>query len=109
MNDLSINVLVATCFVRQKEWDPNGVLSLSYRGNEMGGECGEAQNMIKKIERENLGLPGSRATKAQLAEELADTVICAAVIAAMTGIDLAATIRDKFNKTSMDRGFETRL
>jgi NTP pyrophosphatase (non-canonical NTP hydrolase) len=53
------------------------VLSLAYKGNELAGEAGEACNVIKKLERERLGMPGSRDTVAHLAEELADVIICA--------------------------------
>lgn len=61
---------------RQKEWDAGNQISVDYRCNELGGEIGEACNVIKKLERERLGIRGSRATIVQLAEELADGVIC---------------------------------
>lgn len=95
--------------VRQAEWDSKDQISLSYRGNEMAGEVGEACNVIKKLERERLGIRGSRATVAQLAEELADVVICADLIAMAEGIDLDAAVRDKFNKTSEKVGLKTRM
>jgi NTP pyrophosphatase (non-canonical NTP hydrolase) len=44
---------------------------------ELAGESGELANIMKKIERERLGWQGSRATEEQLADELADVVICA--------------------------------
>lgn len=94
---------------RQKEWDPGNQLTIAYRGNELAGEVGEACNLIKKIERERLGLRGSRATTQQLAEELADVVICADLIAMDAGIDLEQAVRDKFNATSEKVGLRTRL
>ena len=93
---------------RQIEWDKGNKISLSYRGNEMAGECGEACNVIKKLERERLGIRGSRATVDELASELADVIICADLIAMMEGIDLDAAIAAKFNATSEKVGLRTR-
>lgn len=101
--------LRAANLARQAEWDPGQQISLSYRGNELGGECGEAQNVIKKLERERLGIRGSRATLDDLAQELADVVICADLIAMAEGIDLDQAVADKFNATSEKVGLVTRL
>lgn len=95
--------------VRQKEWDTDNRISLSYRGNELAGEVGEACNLIKKLERERLGIRGSQTTAEALAEELADVVICVDLIAMQEGIDLDKAIRDKFNATSEKYGLKTRL
>lgn len=95
--------------MRQKEWDRDNKITLSYRGNELAGETGEACNIIKKLERARLGIRGTTATWEQLAEELADIVICADLIAMDGGIDLEAAIRDKFNATSQKMGLATRL
>ena len=94
---------------RQKEWDKDNNITLSYRGNEMAGEVGEACNIIKKLERERLGVRGSRATREQLAEELADVVICADLIAMSEGINLDKAVVQKFNSTSEKVGLNTRL
>ena len=85
---------------RQQEWDPTDAITLEYRGNELGGEVGEALNVIKKLARERLGLRGSRATTHMLAEELADVVICVDLIAMMLDIDLSYAVEQKFNATS---------
>lgn len=85
---------------RQQEWDPTNAITVEYRGNELAGEVGEACNVIKKLARERLGIRGTRATKAQLAEELADVVICVDLIAMQMGIDLAHAVEEKFNATS---------
>ncbi len=95
--------------MRQKEWDEDNQISLSYRGNELAGEVGEACNLIKKLERERLGIRGSRTTVEELAEELADVIICADLIAMQEGIDLEKSIRDKFNATSEKYGLKTRM
>jgi NTP pyrophosphatase (non-canonical NTP hydrolase) len=94
---------------RQREWDPERKLSLSFKGNELAGETGEACNVIKKLEREALGLVGSRDTDAHLGEELADIVIVADLIASMRGISLQDAIVNKFNATSEKNGLKTRI
>ena len=94
---------------RQLEWDQGNQISASYRGNELAGEVGEACNVIKKLERERMGILGSRATVAELANELADVMICADLIAAHYGIDLEAAVQRKFNATSEKVGLSTRL
>lgn len=91
---------------RQRLWDPEDKISLEFRGLELGGEAGEALNAVKKIARERLGIAGSRATLEQLAEELADVVICADLIGLTVGIDLAKAVREKFNKRSKEMGFD---
>lgn len=96
---------------RTVEWS-NGkpdLFDLSFYGNELAGECGEACNIIKKLERERLGAKGSRATKQQLADELADVVICADLVAAKAGIDLGETVRRKFNQSSDKNGFKSKI
>ena len=91
---------------RQKLWcpDPTQQPDLSFRGNELAGETGEACNVIKKLERERHGWAGSRATQRQLAEELADVVICADLVAIAAGIDLDSAVAAKFNATSAKAG-----
>jgi NTP pyrophosphatase (non-canonical NTP hydrolase) len=92
---------------RAEEW--GGLVSLSFRGNELAGEVGEACNVIKKLERARMGLRGSRDTVAHLAEELADVIICVDLIATQEGIDLGAAVVAKFNATSEKVGLRTRL
>ena len=94
---------------RQAEWDVDNQITLAYRGNELAGEVGEACNVIKKLERERMGIRGSRDTAAHLAEELADVVICADLIAMSAGIDLNLAVRQKFNATSQKVGLKTRM
>lgn len=94
---------------RQLEWDADGRITLSYRLTELAGETGEACNVGKKLERERLGIRGSRATKHQLAEELADVVICADLVALGEGIDLDQAVINKFNATSATVGLATML
>jgi hypothetical protein len=56
---------------RELERDPRGLVTPLYKAVELGGELGECLtclNVVKKIERERLGLPGSRASVADLAD-----------------------------------------
>lgn len=94
---------------RQAEWDEDNKIDLAYRAMELGGEVGEALNICKKLERERRGIRGSRSTVADLAEELADVIICCDLIAMKEGIDLFESIRRKFNKTSEKIGLNTKL
>lgn len=94
---------------RQAEWDPTDAITLGYRGNELAGEVGEACNVIKKLERERLGIRGTRATVEQLAEELADAIICIDLIAMQAGVDLGTAVVAKFNATSAKYGLATKL
>ncbi len=94
---------------RQVEWDKDAVISPAYRGNELAGEVGEACNVIKKLERERLGIAGSRSDVAALASELADVQICVDLIAMEYGIDMEVAVTRKFNATSAKVGLATRL
>lgn len=94
---------------RQAEWPGNDKVDLAFRGVEMAGEVGEACNVIKKLERERRGIQGKRATLQQLADELADIVICADLVAMDAGIDLQSAIARKFNETSILEGLKARL
>ncbi len=109
MNETPLPTLREAIAVRQIEWDANNDITLAYRGNELAGEVGEACNVIKKLERERIGIRGSRATIEQLAEELADVVICVDLIAMHVGVDLDAAVRRKFNATSEKYGLKTRV
>ena len=109
MTDAPYPTLRAANLARQAEWDTDGQITLSYRGNELAGEVGEACNLIKKLERERMGIAGSRASVADLAEELADVIICADLIAMQLGIDLDRAVAEKFNKTSEKVGLKARM
>ncbi|MGH6775924.1 MazG-like family protein [Brucella tritici] len=102
--------LRAANVARDREWNTGSErVSMTFRATELAGEVGEACNVIKKLERERIGLVGSRDTKVHLAEELADIVICTDLVAMDAGIDLDAAIAAKFNATSEKNGLATRL
>lgn len=106
---MNLGLLRQANLQRQCEWDPSNQITLAYRGNELAGEVGEACNVIKKLERERIGIRGSRETKEHLAEELADVIICLDLIAMQAGIDLGDAVREKFNATSEKYGLKTKL
>jgi|SRR5215469_6141375 len=111
---------------RQKEWDKLAGITDSYRGNELAGEVGEAldeavrvilvaaaagraNNIIKKIERERLGIRGSRASVEELQNELADVIICVDLVAMKYDLDMEVAVAKKFNLTSEKNTLETRM
>lgn len=105
----SLQELRIANYTRQQLWDIKNELTLAFRGNELAGEVGEACNIIKKLERERLNIKGSRATKLELADELADVIICVDLICMHLNINLAQAIANKFNATSDKMGFEVKL
>ncbi|RKQ70169.1 Lar family restriction alleviation protein [Oceanibaculum indicum] len=108
--DLTLAALREANERRQEEWCRGGPLpDLSFRGNELAGEVGEACNEIKKLERERHGWAGSRSSDEKLADELADVIICADLVAAVRGIDLSAAVVRKFNATSEKVGMSVML
>lgn len=84
-------------------------------GNAMGGEAGEAQNVVKKIRRIETGTGSANdgltmaELLAMLANELADTIAYADLLAQHYGIDLRKAIADKFNDVSKREGFPERI
>jgi NTP pyrophosphatase (non-canonical NTP hydrolase) len=108
---MRLSTLRAANVLRQKEWNAGseGQTTLSYSGNELAGEVGEACNVIKKLERERLGRRGSRATLQDLADELADVLICVDLVALKAGINMETAVREKFNATSAKYGLNVFL
>lgn len=81
----------------------------------MGGECGEALNFVKKLRRledpqgqaPGVIKPGEDDREellSSLAEELADLVLYADLLAARAGIDLGTAVKNKFNQKSFEVG-----
>lgn len=94
---------------RQLAWADGVDPGLMFHAVELGGEAGELLNVVKKIERERNGWRGSRATKQDLADELADVIICADKLAGSQDIDLWEAVVAKFNATSEKVGLPHRL
>lgn len=94
---------------RIAELDGDIDLGPLFKAVDLGGEAGEALNVVKKLERERLGVRGSRDTVEHLGEELADVIICVDLLALRYGIDMIEATRAKFNATSVKVGLATRL
>jgi NTP pyrophosphatase (non-canonical NTP hydrolase) len=111
LRTLAFSELRIANVLRQAEWcpDPDQQPDLSFRGNELAGETGEACNVIKKLERARHGWRGSLASYEDLADELADVVICADLVAWQAGVDLGAAVVRKFNATSKKQGHSVTL
>lgn len=107
---LTFDALRSANVARAERWR-NGAERppLSFAMMELAGETGEACNEAKKRERAERGMVGGKIDDMALADELADVVICADLAAERVGIDLAAAVARKFNKTSAKHGFPDRL
>jgi NTP pyrophosphatase (non-canonical NTP hydrolase) len=72
----------------------------------MAGECGEVCNAVKKMKRMENGTNTAKdpqtveEAKAIIADELADTIIYADLLAARLRINLGEAVRKKFNEVS---------
>lgn len=99
---------------RTLEWEgqPPGLHGMLFAALELGGETGEALNCVKKLHRALHGMRGGVSlddSMTPIAEELADVIICADRVAATLGIDLGQAVIDKFNKTTVKNGLQTRI
>lgn len=72
----------------------------------LAGEVGELCNLIKKRFR---GIKSDIVTEKMLANELADIICYADLLAAKLGIDLGHAVKDKFNEVSRKRGSHIRV
>lgn len=83
----------------------------------MAGECGEACNLVKKLRRAagpimesgKANTPGAAVLIPMIADELADLIIYADLLAERLGIDLGKAVALKFNKVSERVGSTIRL
>ena len=113
--NLSFAELRAANEKRGIEWEgkPNGIANLEFCTIELGGESGEVMDAVKKLLRTLRGMKNKGLTERdcinKVAEECADVVICADRIAECVGVNLNKAVRDKFNKTSNEHGFNTKL
>ncbi len=98
---------------RCEKWHGDKPWSLSDWGVAMAGEAGETCNVIKKLNRIRDGIVGNigeeEEFRAQLGEEIADTVIYLDLLANAAGINLESAIINKFNKVSIKNDFSERL
>lgn len=94
---------------RQIEWDASDDIGVLFKAVEFVGEVGELCNNIKKLERESLGLSGSRISRSDLEDEFGDVMITLSLLADCLDVDLEEVTKRKFNKTSDKMGFVTRF
>ena len=114
MNDtspdgLSFNRLRIANQKRANLWNRGVPTSPMFCMIELAGEVGEACNAMKKMERQSLEMVGGANDNGNLADELADVVICADLAAMAMGVDLGEAVARKFNKTSRKHGFDVLL
>jgi NTP pyrophosphatase (non-canonical NTP hydrolase) len=83
--------------------------------NAMCGEAGEAANVVKKLRRRETSIgstyntPETDELLPALAEELADVILYADLLASHYGLNLEEAIITKFNRVSEAQGFPERL
>lgn len=112
---LSLDALRQVNKERGIEWTGPGPITwetVLFMTTELAGEVGEAANVIKKLARQAYGWKGGISEETgrdMLLEELADIVICVDRLAEVFNIDLNTAIRDKFNKTSLKNGLNTKI
>lgn len=115
---------------RDREWTKGVDMGVAFHTIELGGEGGELQeavidilaqnvdlgskiggllNKVKKVIREDAGLPGSRVTAEELDREFGDVQICLDLLAMKMGRDLNRCVCKAFNEKSEELGFKTRL
>ncbi len=97
---------------RCKRWHPpsSEPWTTADWSNALCGESGELANVVKKIRRHqtgavNVGDPSPEDLVRMAADELADVVIYADLLADHLGIDLAKAVAIKFNRTSKKYNF----
>ena len=104
---------------RGNRWHHGNLLqwSLLEWSGAMAGEAGEACNVAKKLRRLDKELPNreaglsvvdSDALRAQLAREVADTVIYGLLIMSALGVDASEVIASVFDRKSIEYGFPER-
>ncbi len=116
MSDLKFDDLRVVNVSRCLRWHPPGSIPWNAAdwSNALCGEAGELANVVKKIRRHetgcvNNGDPSLAELKPMSADELADVVIYADLLAHYLGIDLGEAVRNKFNRSSVKFGFPERL
>lgn len=115
-NPLTFDALRTANVARCARWHSPGTVAWTGAdwSNAMCGEAGETANVVKKLRRAETGTASARDPEppkllADLAGEIADTIIYLDLLADHYGIDLAAAVAAKFNAVSDREGFPERL
>jgi NTP pyrophosphatase (non-canonical NTP hydrolase) len=118
VSDLNFRDLRNANVSRSNKWHNGTEWSALEWAGALCGEAGEAANLCKKLRRIEHGISQAKRAddaldearlRAAIAEELADVVLYADLLAERVGADLADAIRAKFNRTSETNGFTERL
>ena len=99
---------------RCNEWHDINGWSLSDWAVAMAGECGEACNVIKKMNRKRDSITNEDPEEYDelaeaLGKEIADTVTYAFLLAERCGFDMQDIVTRKFNEVSRKHGFRHRI
>ncbi|GAA2631639.1 hypothetical protein SMC26_21895 [Actinomadura fulvescens] len=84
----------------QKGLQDDGDLFLALQNSKLGEEAGELQGAVLAYLNYQRDHKLDGFSTADVASEVADVVICAAILAARTGVDLGAALADKIEKVS---------
>ena len=118
--DLTISYVQAVNIERANRWHGGNFRewsALEWAGA-MCGEAGEAANVAKKLRRIETGAAGNAWSDRPLdadglifamKKECADTFLYLTLLASRCGINLAAAVREVFNKKSDEMGFPERI
>lgn len=108
---LTLQRLARVNLSRANRWHPEGLSSwsLSEWGIALGGEVGELQNVVKKLNRHRNGLQQKLVVvenlKRDLADEIGDVLTYLDLFAQAAGLELETCFKNKFNKISDREGF----
>lgn len=89
---MNIQNIVEQCLTDSREWFGRVAEDVKHHALALGGEVGELQNIIKKIDRGTNTLEGERE---KIASEVADIFIYLCNFAGVLGIDLEAEYEKK--------------
>lgn len=93
---------------RQLEWGGADKVTTEFKAIEFSEEAGEVMGAVKKLLRAKHGIQGSTLTWLDLVDEIGDVLITLDRLADDFGIDLDKAWVNKFNKTSIKYGLNTR-
>src|SRR5690242_5097942 len=94
------DALRAANFTRDTVWDAEGKLTPLFRSTEFGEEAGEVLGVVKKLERERMGLQGSRKSLDDFKHEVGDAIITLDLLCMEYGVDMWEAVKYSFNKKS---------
>lgn len=90
---------------RNKLWDKGKKLDAQFFALGAAGEIGEVCNKVKKLVRQELGVPGSTTTVEATGTEIGDAVVYLDLLAKELGLSLEACVARAFNLKSREMNF----